>query len=48
MTFDVKKAYIGTPMDRPEYMIIRVKHIPQEIFYEYNVLQLVKNGFLYV
>ena len=35
-------------MDCPEYMRIPVKYIPQEIIDEYNFLQLVKSGFVYV
>ena len=38
MTADVKNFYLNTPMDPPEYIKIPVKHIPQEIIDEYNVL----------
>ena len=47
MTADVKNFYLNTPMDNPEYMRISVKHTPQEIIDEYNVLTLVKYSFVY-
>ena len=30
-TLDISNLYLGTPMDRPEYMKIPIKIIPQEI-----------------
>ena len=48
VTDDIKNFYLNTPMNRPEYTIIPVKHIPQEIIDEYNLLPLVNNGFVYI
>ena len=31
-----------------EYMLIPLKSIPQEIIDKYNILPLVKNGFIYI
>jgi hypothetical protein len=44
---DVKNFYLNTPMDRPEYMQILVKHIPDEIMTEYNLHELVHKGYVY-
>jgi hypothetical protein len=48
MCLDVKKIYLGTPMDSFEYMHIPIKLIPQEIFAEYNLLSLVSVGHVYI
>jgi spore coat protein CotF len=44
---DVKNFYLNTPMDQPEYMQILVKHIPDEIMMEYNLHELVHEGYIY-
>jgi hypothetical protein len=45
---DVKNFYLNTPMDRPEYMRIPIKYIPQEIIDEYNASKFIKDGYIYV
>ena len=35
-------------MDRPEYMWIPIKYIPQEIIDEYDVNKFIKDGYIYV
>jgi hypothetical protein len=47
MTADVKNFYLNTPMDRPEYMRISIKNIPQEIIDEYKVQDLIHEGHVY-
>jgi hypothetical protein len=40
MTADVNNFYLNTPLERPEYMRILVKLIPQEIIDDYNLICL--------
>jgi hypothetical protein len=47
MTADVKNFYLSTPMDRPEYMRIALKNIPDEIIQDYNVMDLIQDGYVY-
>ena len=48
MTSDVKKLYLNTPMDEPEYMKIPVRLIPDEIKVEYKVREFEHAGYVYV
>ena len=48
MTMDVKNFYLGTPMDRPEYIKIPIMLIPQEIIDEYKLTKLVHKEYVYV
>ena len=34
-------------MDWPEYVLIKLSDIPQELIEEYNLTQLVQNGWIY-
>ena len=43
MTIDIKDYYLGTPMNRYEYMEIPVKHIPEDIMLQYNLAHLIVN-----
>ena len=45
--FDSKIIYLQTPIDRPEYVCIKLSDIPQELIEEYNITQLVHNGWIY-
>ena len=45
--FDVKNVYLATPMDRSEYVRIKIEDIPQEFIQEYNLLPMVNNGWIY-
>jgi hypothetical protein len=47
MTTDAKNFYLNTPMDRPEYMRIALKNIPDEIIQEYKVMDLVHDRYVY-
>ena len=48
MTVDIKDYYLGTPMNRYEYMRIPVKYIPQDIMDQYNLHDLIKNNHVLV
>ena len=48
MTVDIKDYYLGTPMNRFEYMRIPVKHIPEDIIHQYNLAGLIVNDHVLV
>ena len=49
MTLDVKNFYLNTPMERYEYVRIKIDDIPQEIIVEYNLRDKVTpDGYVYV
>ena len=48
MCADVKNFYLGTPLDRPEYMRMPMKLIPDEIIEQYDLRSKAKNGFVYM
>ena len=41
---DLNDFYLGTPFLKPEYMLVPLSMIPQEMVEEYNILPLVHNG----
>ena len=45
--FDIKNFYLGTPLDRPEYVRIQLAVIPEEVINEYNLTALAHNGWVY-
>ena len=45
--FDLKNFYLQTPMDRPEYLKIKLLDIPQEFIEKYNPTQLVHTVWIY-
>ena len=45
--FDVSNFYLGTPLDRPEYVRIKISDIPQEFIDEYNLTAFEKDGWVY-
>ena len=44
LTADIENFYLGTPMDRYEYMRIPAKDIPADIMEQYNLAPIVHNG----
>ena len=48
MGLDVANFYLGTPMKRPKFMRLPYNIIPQEIKDQYNLSELVQNGYVYV
>ena len=47
MTMDISNFYLGTPMERPEYMRMPLKIIPQEIIDHYNLEKIATDGWVY-
>ena len=45
---DVKFFYLGTPLDRAEYMRMKIDLIPQEFIDEYDLNTKVKDGYVYM
>ena len=43
LTADIKDFYLGTPLERKEYMRINLKHIPVDIQERYNIADMVHN-----
>jgi hypothetical protein len=48
MNMDITNYYLGTPLERYEYVRISVNMVPEDIMNEYNLHALVHNGYLYV
>ena len=46
MTADIADFYLGTPLDRPEYMRISIKHVPQDIIDKYQLQSFIHDGYL--
>ena len=47
MTMDISNFYLGTPMERPEYMRMPLKIIPQEIIDHYDLNKIATDGWVY-
>jgi hypothetical protein len=48
-TADVTNFYLNTPMDEPEFVLIHISLIPQEIIDEYNLMEFVnEQGYVLV
>ena len=45
-TADISDFYLGTPLDRKEYMRISLKHIPLDIQQRYNIACMVHNDYI--
>ena len=43
-TFDIANFYLGTPLDRPEFVRIRLDDIPEEFINEYDLTHHVRDG----
>ncbi len=48
MTADVKKFYLGTPLDRFEYMRLALDILPEEIIVQYDLRTLATHGYVYL
>ena len=46
--FDIGNFYLGTPMERYEYMFIYIKDIPPDIVKQYNHNEVATDGKVYV
>ena len=48
MTFDIRNYYLQTPLDRPEYVRIKLSDVPQDFVDEYNLQDFADaNGWVY-
>ena len=45
---DIHNFYLGTPMQRYEYMFIHIDDIPDDIIQQYNLTEISRNGKVYV
>ena len=45
--FDIANFYLGTPLDRPEFVKIQLSVIPDEFVDEYNLTTLAYDGWVY-
>ena len=45
--FDISNFYLGTPLDRPEYVRIKLSAIPHEFIHEYNLTNYEDRGWVY-
>ena len=45
--YDISNFYLGTPLDRPKYVQIRICDIPQEFIDEYDLTLYEHNGWVY-
>ena len=48
LLIDVKNYYLGTPMERFEYMRLAIHTLPDEIIQQYKLMDIVHNGYIYV
>ena len=49
MTIDISNFYLNTPMERPEYMQLRISDMPNNITEQYKLNEKVNpNGYVYV
>ena len=47
-TMDISNFYLGTPMEKPEYMRMPLKLMPEEIVKKYNLKELENDGWVYI
>ena len=47
-TMDISNFYLGTPLDRPDFIHLPIKVIPQEIIDQYKLNDMLINGWVYV
>lgn len=49
MSLDIKDFYLNTPMERYEYMRMKIEDIPDDVIEQYNLKEKVsKDGFVFV
>ena len=49
MTMDIKNFYLNTPMQRYEYLKLRMSDMPEDVIELYNLRQkATKDGYVYV
>jgi hypothetical protein len=45
--YDISNFYLGTPLDRPEFVRIKLSDIPQEFIDEYDLTKYAKDSWVY-
>ena len=45
--YDISNFYLGTPLDRPEYVRIKLSDIPQDFIDEYKLHEFERDGWIY-
>ena len=45
--FDIKNVYLDTPMEKPEYVRVKLEDIPQEFIEEYHLLDNERHWWVY-
>ena len=48
MCIDINNMYLATPMERHKYMEMPINIIPNSMIQQYNLLDKVKNGYVYI
>ena len=48
MTLDIKKNYLNTPLDRYEYLKIRISDLPEDIIELYKLREIENDGWVFV
>lgn len=48
MGIDIKNFYLNTPMERYQYMRMKLSNFPQDLIDEYKLLDIERNGCVYV
>eukprot|EP00804_Cyclotella_cryptica_P009373 CCRYP_018077-RA/>CCRYP_018077-RA protein AED:0.09 eAED:0.09 QI:0/0/0/1/1/1/2/0/1069 len=48
MTIDIKDFYLNTPMERPEYMRLKLADIPAAIIELYHLRDIARDGYVFV
>ena len=48
MTIDIKDFYLNTPMDRPEFMQLKLSNIPNNIIELYKLCDIAQDGYVFV
>jgi hypothetical protein len=46
-TMDLKNFYLNTPLDRPEYIRIKLADIPQEFIHKYKLNKIARDSWIY-
>ncbi len=48
-TFDIKAVYLNMPMERPEYMQMKLSNLSQEFANSYDLAKIAEdNGYVYI
>merc|ERR1711884_591004 len=49
ISLDIKDHFYSTPMAKPEYMKVKIKHLPRDIIILYNLEEkFTEDGYIYI